>query len=591
MRKTTTLLNLALLIILPIFLSACGGGGGSSDSGESAKTFTIQVDAVPGIGGVVSGEGTYKENGTFSLQAIPNEGYLFVEWQENGVFVSGDPTLSAKVTRDRSLTALFSENVVEEIKVSPIDPETPLYTDLPLFAQAIYTDGSSKNVTNLVSWSSSDDAFAAFDTGSAGILNGKAQGTVQVSATLGSVSGVTNVTISSPELLSLSLSKTSVTLALGETDFVRADGHYRGGVIIDVTDSVDWTSANEGIASVGNQGANAGLLTSIAEGSTKITASLGNKSAETTVIVNQAALVTLLVSADETNIFEGALSELTALATYTDGPQKDVTGQGIWTSSAPSIATVSNSSPTKGFVSALSSGSVTISVQVGALIEKIILEVVPAPNEPGALTLRALPNVILNNGSDTSRIVATVIPNDEVSGVIADGRLVTFGISSGNLELSPSSTQAGTVSGKVEKEATGTVLGQYDLIAEVAGTVAIDQVTVRVVSSFSDVIRASGSAGLIVNGDDVQPGSEFSASITNASNRSFNIDGVILYNGNSVIASTNNPAELSGGVLDAGETVIVNITLNQVVQNDGFVVLFGLSDTPTTTSFIKAIGF
>jgi|SRR5690554_3416125 len=588
--KTTNLLGLALLCIFSILLSACGGGGGGSpsDSGEPTVMFTIQAEASPGIGGSVSGTGSYKNNSTISLQAVPNAGYVFLEWQENGAFVSDQPILSVEVTEDKSFTALFSENVIKEIKLSPVDAEIPLYTHLTLSAQAVYTDGSYENVTNSVTWSSSDNTIAAFDTNLAGTLNSEAEGTVQILATMGTVSGATNVTVTSPELQSLTLSKSNFVLALGETDFVRAEGHYRGGVVVDVTDSVVWASANDAIVTVGNN-ANAGLLTSVAVGSTSLTASLDGSSVDATVTVNQVALVSLAIAAGNTNISEGALTQLTATATYTDSSSKDVTEQGVWESGDSTIATVSNLSPDKGLVSALSSGPVTITVKVGELTQPIALEVVEAPNEPGGLTLQAVPNVILTNGTDTSQIIATVVPNDGTNGVIADGRPVRFVKSSGSLILN--TDPGNTVSGKVEKEASSSTAGLYEIIADVPETIALDQVTVKAVASFSEVVRTTGTANLIINGGNIQPGSMFTTTVTNTSNRPFNFDGIILFNGEAVISSTNDPNKLGGGVLEGGEQIIVTIPLTTVVQNNGFRIYFLFSDTPTTTDFLRALVF
>lgn len=220
-----------------------------------------------------------------------------------------------------------------------------------------------------------------------------------------------------------------------------------------------------------------------------------------------------------------------------------------------------------------------------------ILDVVISPNSPGALTLQAIPNVILDNGLDTAQIIATVLPNDEENGVIADGTEVQFAQSSNDLVIN--SLAGGTVGGQIIQEAVSSSSGQYDVIAEVPDTNAIDQATVQVVSSFSSVIGingtwssgvdgglSSGPSGLIIFA-----GSSFSATVTNTSNRSFNIQSAILLNGSSVVGISTDPGILGGGTLEAGESVGIVFTLNQDYQSDGFSIVFDLSDEPTGTTF------
>ncbi|CAN0600828.1 unnamed protein product, partial [Ectocarpus sp. 12 AP-2014] len=190
-----------------------------------------------------------------------------------------------------------------------------------------------------------------------------------------------------------------------------------------------------------------------------------------------------------------------------------------------------------------------------------------------------------------SQIIATVLPNDEENGVIADGTEVRFAQSSNDLVIN--SSAGGTVGGQIIQEAVSFSSGQYDVIAEVPDTNAIDQATVQVVSSFSSVIGINGTWGSGVDGGlssgpsglIIFAGSSFSATVTNTSNRSFNIQSAILLNGSSVVGISTDPGILGGGTLEAGESVGIVFTLNQDYQSDGFSIVFDLSDEPTGTTF------
>ena len=74
-----------------------------------AALFTINATAEPAEGGTIEGADLYFEGETCTLTATANEGYVFVNWTENGVEVSTDATLSFQVTGERNLVANFEE--------------------------------------------------------------------------------------------------------------------------------------------------------------------------------------------------------------------------------------------------------------------------------------------------------------------------------------------------------------------------------------------------------------------------------------------------------------------------------------------------
>ncbi|HPR26597.1 M6 family metalloprotease domain-containing protein [Lentimicrobium sp.] len=71
-------------------------------------SYNISASAVPEAGGTVSGAGTYNYASQAVLSAVPNTGYTFTNWTENGTVVSTDATYSFTVTGDRDLQANFS---------------------------------------------------------------------------------------------------------------------------------------------------------------------------------------------------------------------------------------------------------------------------------------------------------------------------------------------------------------------------------------------------------------------------------------------------------------------------------------------------
>ena len=76
-----------------------GDGGGSQPQPSGKKTLALMV--TPAEGGRVTGAGTYDAGTEVEVEAIPNEGYKFVEWDDGEtsakrpVTVNNDVTLKA----------------------------------------------------------------------------------------------------------------------------------------------------------------------------------------------------------------------------------------------------------------------------------------------------------------------------------------------------------------------------------------------------------------------------------------------------------------------------------------------------------------
>ena len=82
--------------------SQVGGGGDSQPQPTGKKTLAIMV--TPSEGGSVTGAGTYDAGTRVSVEATPNEGYKFLEWDDGDNY----PTRSVQVNEDMTLTAKFA---------------------------------------------------------------------------------------------------------------------------------------------------------------------------------------------------------------------------------------------------------------------------------------------------------------------------------------------------------------------------------------------------------------------------------------------------------------------------------------------------
>ena len=77
----------------------------------NSMSFEVAAESNPLEGGFVNGAGQYDFNETCTLTAMANGGYEFVNWTENGVIVSTNPTYSFFVAQNRNLVANFNQYV------------------------------------------------------------------------------------------------------------------------------------------------------------------------------------------------------------------------------------------------------------------------------------------------------------------------------------------------------------------------------------------------------------------------------------------------------------------------------------------------
>jgi Big-like domain-containing protein len=120
-----------------------------------------------------------------------------------------------------------------------------------------------------------------------------------------------------------------------------------------------WSSASPSVATVG---ANNGIVTAIAPGTTTVTATTASLRATVTVTVRPSDPVAVVISPTELSLKPGGVERLTARAYDATGRQTSVPFE--WSTADPAVATVGT---TDGIVTAVSVGETTVTAAVGAL--------------------------------------------------------------------------------------------------------------------------------------------------------------------------------------------------------------------------------
>jgi N-acetylneuraminic acid mutarotase len=172
-------------------------------------------------------------------------------------------------------------------------------------------------------------------------------------------------------LLSIAVTPANSDLPVGLTQQLRATGTFSDASTADLTGMVSWTSSKPAFATVG---AASGVATSIALGSTVITATSSSVSGSATLIVTPAALQSIVITPNAPSTEIGAATQLIAAGKYSDSTTANVTTTVNWASSMPSVATVGSAT---GLATGVSVGSATISATAGSISATILLSVVP----------------------------------------------------------------------------------------------------------------------------------------------------------------------------------------------------------------------
>ena len=167
-------------------------------------------------------------------------------------------------------------------------------------------------------------------------------------------------------LVSINVTPSTASIALGMTQQFTAIGVYSDNSFQEMTAQVTWTSSSMNVAIVSNQPGSNGLASSIGQGTTLVTASLGNVSNSATLLVTAPkTLVSINVTPSTASIALGMSQQFTATGVYSDTSTQDLTTAVVWSSSSQAVATIDNASGKNGLAASVSAGTTTISAALG----------------------------------------------------------------------------------------------------------------------------------------------------------------------------------------------------------------------------------
>ena len=161
-----------------------------------------------------------------------------------------------------------------------------------------FGDGTTAEVTDLATWTSSDETILAVLAG--GSVFTKALGTAQITATVHGVSGSVSVEVDPPNLVKVDVVAilarrwAALTLPIGFVGQLGAVGTFTDGSQEDLSPQATWQAGGTGIVSSGVVSVDAmGRFTTLVSGSGQVTASVGGLTGSIPVEVTDWTLRTL----------------------------------------------------------------------------------------------------------------------------------------------------------------------------------------------------------------------------------------------------------------------------------------------------------
>ncbi|MEQ3697440.1 MAG: Ig-like domain-containing protein [Pseudomonadales bacterium] len=253
-------------------------------------------------------------------------------------------------------------------------PSQPAYVgaDLQYVAKAFYDDGTEKDVSGQVTWSSSEANVANISNakGSHGLAHLIQAGSSTITATLNGFSDTSIVTVQAVPVSSITVKPTSASVRESKDVRFTVTATFQDGTTRDVSSTAGWKSSDTVIATVKD-----GLVHGVSAGQADITATFKGQRSTVPVTVTAAQLSTLVITAANSSFDIGDSTQLTATGTLENGATVDDSASAHWSSSDHAIVSVSATGKATGHAA----GTVTITASLDGIDSNAIQLTVTTP--------------------------------------------------------------------------------------------------------------------------------------------------------------------------------------------------------------------
>ncbi|WP_299014116.1 Ig-like domain-containing protein [uncultured Photobacterium sp.] len=339
-----------------------------------------------------------------------------------------------------NLDVEVTDAVMTRLHVTPAVTTINVGNGQQLTATATYSDATTADISDQVSWVSADSSVVTIS--SSGFLSSQSTGTTEVHANInGMISNQVLVEVDDAAIVNIQITPLTLSLAKNNTTQLNALATYSDSRTANVSSMVSWSIEDSAITSVSD----AGLVTGLKPGNTKISASLSDITSNAVDIrVTDATITAIHIRPEALSVAKGNTIQLSAFATYSDDSIVDISHLINWSSMDTGMATIS----TTGLLTGMGIGNTEVTASRDAVYsnatavevtnaEVISIEVTPeAPNlvKDTALQLNAMATYSDETTADvTSKVswssddasFATVTSNGIVTGLDAGATIIT----------------------------------------------------------------------------------------------------------------------------------------------------------------------
>lgn len=280
----------ALLLVISLILSACGNSEDADKLKEALELNKLDISSLQ-----VSSPNTiveYDATEQFTALAVIGDGSGPMLNVSDKVRWSVSDSDAASITQTGLLTGKADGLVTVQVELADLyaskelqlssatltsititDNPSPISickTGYALSAQGLYSDATTRDITDLVSWTSADSTTLAFDAD--GLISTYKSGTVSVSASRSDISSSANITVND-DIASIAISATGSSVYIGKTLPLKAVGTYDNSSTATITNMVNWLSSDTNILTVSNAASSKGEAKGVAAGFSNLTAS------------------------------------------------------------------------------------------------------------------------------------------------------------------------------------------------------------------------------------------------------------------------------------------------------------------------------
>lgn len=292
----------------------------------------------------------------------------------------GDVTITATdntTSLSKTVNVTVNDATITAVNVVPSNPNVlPAGYSQEFSATGTFTDGKTRKLSEPTAWTIDDTTIAMIEIPRAAVdVRGLKPGKANVSyidlLADGKASGKvasSQLTVTNAILNSIAINPSAAfSIPAGGQTNLTAIGSYSDGVGRVITSEVIWESDTQSVAIVNPDG----KLTALSVGAANVLAKAQNtatppiviSSATVNVTVTGTTLQSLAIQPQLDPEVVGFTRQYSVTGTYTGGETTSYTQRVTWTSSDPAVLTVSNDVETKGKVTGVMAGIVTLTAK------------------------------------------------------------------------------------------------------------------------------------------------------------------------------------------------------------------------------------